>query len=75
MIRKVNEKNSFADAPATGGAGASLVTPGSRVAMFWPMAAGLSPWKISLFVHARALLWNEIFFWEGEPVEHGDCPC
>src|SRR5262245_28170436 len=47
----VNEKNSFAGAAATGGAGGSLVTPGSKAAPFWAAAAGLSRWKISLFVH------------------------
>src|SRR5262245_7008605 len=51
MVRalQVNEKNSFASAAPT--AGASLVTPGSSGAPFWPTAAGLSRWKISLFVH------------------------
>jgi hypothetical protein len=36
MVRllQVNEENSFAGAPATGGAGASLVTPESKVAPF-----------------------------------------
>ena len=42
---------SAATAGAAGGAGESLVTPGSRVAPFWAMAAGLSRWKIWLFVH------------------------
>src|SRR5215831_3816368 len=50
-LLQVKEKNSFAGAAATGGAGASLVTPGSKVAPFWATAAGLSRWKISLFVH------------------------
>src|SRR5215475_2702563 len=50
-LLQVNEKNSFAGAAATGGAGASLVTPGSNAAPFWAAAAGLSRWKISLFVH------------------------
>ena len=52
MVRllQVNEKNSFAGAlpPA---APASLVTPGSKGAPFWATAAGLSRWKIWLFVH------------------------
>src|SRR5215475_10336405 len=53
MVRllQVNEKNSFAGAAATGGAGGSLVTPGSNGAPFWATAAGLSRWKIWLFVH------------------------
>src|SRR5215831_8886957 len=53
MVRalQVNEKNSFAGIPATGGAGGHLVTPASKVAPFWATAAGLSRWKISLFVH------------------------
>mgnify|MGYP003693946655 CR=1 FL=1 len=46
----MNEKNSFARF-VTGGAAASLVTPGSKGAMFCAMAAGLSRWKIWLFVH------------------------
>src|SRR5262249_59037119 len=50
-LLQVNEKNSFAGAAATGGAGGSLVTPGSNVAPFWATAAGLSRWKIWLFVH------------------------
>src|SRR5206468_5638104 len=60
MVRalQVNEKNSFAGAAATGGAGASLVTPGSKGAPFWATAAGLSRWKISLFVHL-APPWQE----------------
>src|ERR671923_2096382 len=60
MVRalQVNEKNSFAGIPATGGAGASLVTPGSKVAPFWATAAGLSRWKIWLFVHL-APPWQE----------------
>ena len=60
MVRslQVNEKNSFAGIPATGGAGASLVTPGSKAAPFWATAAGLSRWKISLFVHL-APPWQE----------------
>src|SRR5262249_29060819 len=48
---QVKEANSLAGAAATGGAGASLVTPGSNVAPFCATAAGLSRWKISLFVH------------------------
>src|SRR5262249_37078172 len=48
---QVNEKNSFAGAAATGGAGGSLVTPGSNAAPFCATAAGLSRWKISLLVH------------------------
>src|SRR5882724_3987320 len=60
MVRalQVNEKSSFAGAPATGGAGGSLVTPGSKVAPFWATAAGLSRWKIWLFVHL-APPWQE----------------
>src|SRR5262245_21862943 len=60
MVRllQVNGKNSFAGVAATGGAGASLVTPGSRVAPFCATAAGLSRWKISLFVHL-APPWQE----------------
>src|SRR5919204_3669972 len=60
MVRllQVNEKNSFAGIAATGGAGASLVTPGSKAAPFWATAAGLSRWKISLFVHL-APPWQE----------------
>src|SRR5215472_3247631 len=52
MVRslQVNEKNSFAS-NVTGGDAASLVTPGSKGAMFWATAAGSSRWKISLFVH------------------------
>src|SRR5919197_625999 len=59
MVRllQVNEKNSFARF-VTGGAAASLVTPGSKGAPFWAMAAGLSRWKISLFVHL-APPWQE----------------
>src|SRR4030095_5889432 len=59
MVRllQVNEKNSFARF-VTGGAAASLVTPGSKGAMFWAMAAGVSRWKISLFVHL-APPWQE----------------
>src|SRR5919198_6401639 len=55
---QVNEKNSFAGTAATGGAGASLVTPGSKVAPFWATAAGLSRWKTWLFVHL-APPWQE----------------
>ncbi len=60
MVRslQVNEKNSFAGTAATGGAGASLVTPASRGAPFWATAAGLSRWKIWLFVHL-APPWQE----------------
>src|SRR5919198_3338425 len=47
---QVNEKNSFAGTAATGGAGASLVTPGSKGAPFWATAAGVSRRKIWLFV-------------------------
>ena len=54
---QVNEKNSFARS-CTGGAAASRVTPGSKGAMFWATAAGLSRWKISLFVHL-APPWQE----------------
>src|SRR5215467_11662723 len=52
MVRllQVNEKNSFARF-VTGGAAGSLVTPGSKGTPFWAMTAGLSRWKISLFVH------------------------
>src|SRR5262245_57731891 len=59
MVRllQVNEKNSFARS-VTGGAAGSLVTPGSKGAPFWAMAAGLSRWKISLFVHL-APPWQE----------------
>src|SRR5215468_470177 len=57
-LLQVNEKNSFAGAAATGGAGGSLVTPGSKGAPFWATAAGLSRWKISLFVHL-APPWQE----------------
>ena len=55
---QVNEKNSFAGTAATGGAGASLVTPGSKVGPFCMVAAGLSRWKIWLFVHL-APPWQE----------------
>src|SRR4029450_12328205 len=60
MVRalQVNEKSSFAGAPATGGAGGSLVTPGSKVAPFWATAAGSSRWKIWLLVHL-APPWQE----------------
>src|SRR5215467_14296996 len=60
MVRllQVNEKNSLAGAAATGGAGASRVTPGSKVGPFCMVAAGLSRWKISLFVHL-APPWQE----------------
>src|SRR5215469_5023666 len=61
-LLQVNEKNSFAGAAATGGAGASLVTPGSNVAPFWATAAGLSRWKIWLFVHL-APPWQEAQYW------------
>src|SRR5262245_46884478 len=63
MVRlpHVNEKSSFAGTAATGGAGASLVTPGSNVAPFCAMAAGLSRWKIWLFVHL-APPWHEAQF-------------
>src|SRR5215467_14795707 len=57
-LLQVNEKNSFAGAAATGGAGGSLVTPGSKGAPFWATAAGLSRWKIWLFVHL-APPWQE----------------
>src|SRR5262245_503014 len=57
LLLQVNEKNSFASI-VTGGAAGSLVTPGSNGAMFWAMAAGLSRWKISLFVHL-APPWQE----------------
>ena len=43
---------------ATGGVAASLVTPGSKGAPFWATAAGLSRWKIWLFVHL-APPWQE----------------
>src|SRR5215831_15173862 len=49
-LLQVNEKNSFAS-PVTGSAAGSLVTPGSNGAPFCATAAGLSRWKISLFVH------------------------
>ena len=42
----------------TGGAAASLVTPGSKGAPFCATAAGLSRWKIWLFVHL-APPWQE----------------
>src|SRR5215472_7813086 len=57
-LLQVNEKSSLAGAPATGGAGASRVTPGSNVAPFCATAAGLSRWKIWLFVHL-APPWHE----------------
>src|SRR6476620_1214798 len=47
---QVNEKNSFASI-GDGGTGGSLVTPGSSGAPFCATAAGLSRWKIWLFVH------------------------
>src|SRR4051812_37533091 len=57
-LLQVNEKNSFAGAAATGGDGASLVTPGSKAAPFIATAAGSSRWKIWLFVHL-APPWQE----------------
>src|SRR5215469_4907562 len=57
-LLQVNEKNSFAGAAATGGDGGSLLTPGSNVGPFWATAAGLSRWKIWLFVHL-APPWHE----------------
>src|SRR4029450_9528586 len=56
LLLQVNEKNSFANGPP--GVTGSLVTPGSVGAMFWATAAGLSRWKISLFVHL-APPWQE----------------
>src|SRR4029450_9274201 len=56
---QVNEKNSFAG--GAGGAGESLVTPGSSGAPFCATAAGLSRWKIWLFVHL-APPWHEAQF-------------
>src|SRR5215470_17349332 len=59
MVRllQVNEKNSFARF-VTGGAAGSRVTPGSKGAPFCAAAAGLSRWKIWLFVHL-APPWQE----------------
>src|SRR5215813_15305525 len=57
LLLQVNEKNSFTRSD-TGGAAGSRVTPGSKGAMFWAMVAGLSRWKISLFVHL-APPWQE----------------
>src|SRR5215468_3366081 len=63
-LLQVNEKNSFAGAAATGGAGGSLVTPGSKGAPFWATAAGLSRWKISLFVHFSPPWQEAQFAWK-----------
>src|SRR5262249_37949923 len=60
MVRalQVNEKNSFTGTDGTLSVGGSLVTPGSKGGPFWEAAAGLSRWKIWLFVHL-APPWQE----------------
>src|SRR5919108_5404806 len=65
---QVNEKNSFAGIAATGGAGASLVTPGSKGAPFWATAAGVLRGENWLFFHF-APPWEE-----GEFASKTSCP-